>query len=85
MGVDLVIYSRKSQSEDFTSYYSRLTALLTDETAMGNILKPLKVSRNSVTVRSASKYIGTSNNVHFSTTARSFCPDSALIHTLYSY
>ena len=53
VGVDLVIYS---SAKDFTSYYSRLESLLVDEIAMGNTLKPLKVSRKSVTVRSASKF-----------------------------
>ncbi|XP_078355587.1 adhesion G-protein coupled receptor G6-like [Oculina patagonica] len=52
VGVDVVIYS-PAKSEDLTSYYSRLETLLADESAMGNTLKPLKVSRKSVTVRSA--------------------------------
>lgn len=55
VGVDLVVYS-SAKSEDFASYYSRLEALLADESAMGNALKPSQVSRKSVTVRSASKY-----------------------------
>ena len=59
MGVDLVIYS-SANSEDLTSYYNKLEELLTDANAMGNILKPLKVSRNSVKIRSASKYKRTS-------------------------
>lgn len=54
VGVDLVVYS-SAKSEDFTSYYSRLEALLADESAMGNALRPSQVSRKSVTVRSASK------------------------------
>ncbi|XP_022796971.1 uncharacterized protein LOC111335350 isoform X3 [Stylophora pistillata] len=52
VGVDLVIYS-PAKNEDIAPYYNRLQSLLTDESAMGNILKPLKVSRNSVTIRSA--------------------------------
>ena len=55
VGVDLVTYS-SVKPEDFTSYYSRLETLLADESAMGNTLKPLQVSRKSVTVRSASKF-----------------------------
>ena len=51
----MVIYS-SAKSEDFTSYYSRLQTLLADDSAMGNTLKPLRVSRKSVTVRSASKF-----------------------------
>ena len=54
IGVDLVIYS-SAKSEDFTSYYSRLETLLADESAMGNTLKPLRVSRR-MTVRSASEF-----------------------------
>ena len=54
VGVDLVIYS-SAKSDDFTSYYNRLETLLVDESTMGNTLKPLQVSRKSVTVRSASK------------------------------
>lgn len=54
--MDLVIYS-SAKNKDFTSYYSRLEALLADESAMGNTLKPLQVSRKSVTVRSASKFL----------------------------
>lgn len=46
--VDLVIYS-SAKPEDFTSYYNRLEKLLADESAMGNTLKPLQVSRKSVT------------------------------------
>ena len=55
VGVDLVIYS-SATNEDIAPYYSKLEALLTDERTMDNILKPLRVSRNSVTIRSASKY-----------------------------
>ena len=55
VGVDLVIYS-SAKPEDLTSYYNRLEKLLADESAMGNTLKPLQVSRKSVTVRSASKF-----------------------------
>lgn len=47
-----MIYS-PAKNEDIAPYYNRLESLLTDESAMGNILKPLKVSRNSVTIRSA--------------------------------
>ena len=52
--MDVVIYS-KAKSEDFRSYYRRLESLLADESATSNTLKPLKVSRKSVTVRSASR------------------------------
>ena len=55
--MDLVIYS-SAKPEDFTSYYNRFEKLLADESAMGNTLKPLQVSRKSVTVRSASKFSG---------------------------
>lgn len=60
VGVDLVIYS-SAKSEDLTSYYSRLETLLADESAMDNTLKPLRVSRKSVTVRSASKFSSVAN------------------------
>ena len=51
----MVIYS-PAKTEDFTTYYNRLEKLLADESAMGNTLKPLQVSRKSVTVRSTSKF-----------------------------
>lgn len=60
VGVDLVIYS-SAKPEDLTSYYNRLEKLLADESAMGNTLKPLQVSRKSVTVRSASKFTESAN------------------------
>lgn len=41
--------------ENVTSYYSRLRTLLADNGEMNKLLKPLKVSRKSVIIRSASK------------------------------
>jgi len=52
--VDVVVYSL-ARLEDLSSYYSRLETLLADESEMNKLLKPLKVSRKSVTRRSASK------------------------------
>lgn len=61
VGVDLVIYS-SATNEDIVPYYSKLEALLADKRTMDNILQPLKVSRNSVTIRSASKYCVTTKS-----------------------
>ena len=50
----MVVYS-SARLEDLSSYYSRLETLLADESETNKLLKPLKVSRKSVTIRSASK------------------------------
>ena len=54
VGVDLVIYST-TQDKDLKSYYNRLQNLLVDTAEVDKLMKPLKVSRKSVVMKSASK------------------------------
>ena len=54
VGVELVVYG-SAELKDLAPYYSGLESLLADESEVNNLLKPLKVSRKSVTIRSASK------------------------------
>ena len=56
MGADIIVYSPATMA-DFTSYYDRLERLLSDESEMNKLLKPLKVSRKSLVIRSASKIL----------------------------
>ena len=50
----MVIYST-TQEKDLKSYYNRLQNLLVDTAEIGKLMKPLKVSRKSVVMKSASK------------------------------
>ena len=54
VGADIIVYSLATMA-DFTSYYDRLERLLSDESEMNKLLKPLRVSRKSLVIRSASK------------------------------
>ncbi|XP_068758664.1 LOW QUALITY PROTEIN: adhesion G-protein coupled receptor G6-like [Montipora capricornis] len=52
VGLDLVVYS-SAQNEDMTSYYNRLQMQLTDSREMEEFIKPFKVSRKIVVIKSA--------------------------------
>ena len=57
---------------DFTSYYNRLERLLSDESEVNKLLKPLKVSRKSLVIRSASKILWVSKKKYYFYLFRSF-------------
>ena len=71
MGADIVVYSPATMA-DFTSYYNRLERLLSDESEMNKLLKPLKVSRKSLVIRSASKILCVSKKKYYFYLFRSF-------------